>query len=73
MKTQLIYPIGISENWIIKDRAKHTKQQTTSSRIKSFRDLQSSVECLPGSPSTKRKEEKELLKYNMKSKDLIWK
>lgn len=38
--------------------------------MKKIRDYQSSISQLPGSPSTKRTDSQDLLKYNMKSKNL---
>lgn len=70
---RVVYPIGTYENCLIKDRAKHAKGRNTSVRMKDIRDFQSSIPWLPWSPSTQKKDEHELLRYDMKSKNIEYK
>lgn len=58
---------------MIKDCTKHAKVQHTGTKIKKIRDFQSSVAGLSGSPRTQKKDDSEILTYNMKTKNIEYK
>ncbi|CAI2365347.1 unnamed protein product [Moneuplotes crassus] len=65
-----VYRLGTYERISIKDSSKHAKSHSTSNSIKKIREYQSSLTNLPGSISQRKVDEPELLKYNLKTKDL---
>ena len=66
------YPLGTYEKYIIKDRTKHAKMPNTSSKIKKLRDQGSTLNVVQTGLSP-TKDDKELLKYNMKTGEVEYK